>query len=564
MLFFSVLISVLPALQFYSPHRRLAVKLFLLKWITLSVLTASIGYILLPAYAGFALGRDGWGLMLLLLGANAGLHLHKGLRPVLITAAVVVLYGVFHLSSFAIFRSGDLSENIGEVDRKEWTHSMPAVDPKHIRLVSEEQARWIGAKALGDGLGSVYHPGPYSLQKIGDHLYWVAALDFQGFRRWMTNESTPGAIVVDGQDPTAPARLVRTDASGKEIKLRFTPDAFFNRKLARHVWLAGYSRYKLQGYHLEFDDDFRPFWVVTALKPTIGFTGDKPVKTLVVDPESGEIREYSLDEVPAWVDRVIPQEVVVKNISWWGMYRKGWWASFIGAQGLVEPTALDGASAWLVYGPDGRCSWYSGLTSPSDKDDTLLGFTLTDSRTGKTTEYSVSGMTAGTANAASVAAAAKVANFRGWHPTQPIPYNIYGTLAYVIPIVNENHLFQEVAIVDVSCQRVALASDTTSALIEFKQMLSGASGNGASPTLDASTKTLNFQVERKSESVRNGNSTVYLYTSKHPGRTFFGTSQQGHQLFLTREGDTVTVKFLDTEESLIPIQEIENSALNKR
>jgi hypothetical protein len=121
-----------------------------------------------------------------------------------------------------------------------------------------------------------------------------------------------------------------------------------------------------------------------------------------------------------------------------------------------------------------------------------------------------------------------------------------------------------VAIVDVTCQKVALGEDKSSALLEFKQLLSGTSGNGASPTLDASTKSLTFKVERKSESVRNGNSTVYLYTSQEPGRTFFGTAQQGHQLFLTREGDVVTVKFLDTEESLIPIQELTNPSLNKR
>jgi hypothetical protein len=322
--------------------------------------------------------------------------------------------------------------------------------------------------------------------------------------------------------------------------------------------------YELEGYHLEFDDSMRPFWIVSALTPTVGFCGGKLAKVLTIDPESGRITEYAPGAVPAWVDRIVPQELAVNNLTWWGLYRQGWWASFLGAQNLTEPTSLHGEAAWLVYGQDGRCYWYSGLTSPSDKDDTLLGYTLTDTRSGKTTEYHVSGTTAGTANSAVAAAAAKVSNFRGYHPTQPIPYNLYGHLAYVIPVVNENHLFQRVAIVDITCQRVALGEDKSSALLEFKQLLGGVSGNGSSPTSDSTLKSLTFKVDRRAESVRNGNSTVYLYSSHIPGRTFFGSANQGHQLFLTREGDSVTIKFLDTDESLIPIQELSNPSLQKR
>ena len=565
-LLYAALLGLLPALEFCD-RGRLSTRGFAVKWMLLSIFSGLFYYIDLPALSAYGIGEGSWCLLVVLLVGNVVWHFMTDGKPgvpVLLALLVGLFLGVFELSSWPIFRAGDLSSNIGAVERKEWNQSMAPVDPKHIRLVSAEQAEWIGAKALGDGLGSVYHPGRYSLQKIGDRLYWVAALDFQGFRRWMSANSAPGAIVVDAHDPTTPARLVQKDASGKELKLRFTPKAFFGKNLERHVYMSGYSRYELQGWHLEFDDEYRPFWIVTALKPTIGFSGEKPAKVLTVDPETGAVTEYALDTAPVWIDRVIPEQVAVNNLTWWGRYRKGWWASFVGAQNLLEPSALNKEAAWLVYGQDGRCYWYAGLTSISDRDDTLLGYTLTDTRSGKTTEYHVSGTTAGTANAAVSAAAAKVSNFRGYHPTQPIPYNIYGHLAYVVPIVNENHLFQRVAIVDVTCQKVALGEDKSSALLEFKQLLSGASGNGASPTLDASSKTFTFKVERASESVRNGNSTVYLYTSQQPGRTFFGTAQQGHQLFLTQEGDVVTIKFLDTEESLIPIQELTNPSLNKR
>lgn len=561
--FWAMLVSVLPALQF--GERGLKFGATVVKWIVLSVVLSILFYANLPAMSAFGLGEGMWWLLVVLLAGNVGVHiLFQGDPAVPATAllGVGLLVLGFEASSWSFFRAADLSSNIGTVERKEWNGSLAPVDPKHIRLVSNEQAQWIGAKALSEGLGSVFHAGRYSLQKIGDRLYWVAPLDFQNWRRWVSADSAPGAILVDAHDPTAPARLVQKDAAGKDLKLKFTPGAFFGRNLERRVY-SQYSTYELAGFHLEFDDAFRPFWVVTVLTPTVGFSGERPAKVVTVNPESGEIVEYALDKVPAWIDRVIPSEVAVNNLTWWGVFREGWWASWLGAQSLLEPTALNGESAWLVYGGDGKCYWYAGLTSTSDRDDTLLGYTLTDTRSGQTTEYKVSGTTAGTANAAAAAAAAKVSNFRGYHPTQPIPYNVYGHLAYIIPIVNENHLFQRVAIVDVTCQKVALGEDKASALQEFKQLLGGASGNGASPTLDAALKTLTFKVSRRAESVRNGNSTVYLYTQSQPGRTFFGSAQQGHVLFLTREGDSVTIKFLDTEESLIPIQEIANPSLSR-
>lgn len=561
---YAILLSVLPALQFSSRGGGLNLGATAAKFITLTVAVSLIIYGGLPSLSAFGLGQGLWWLLLTLLWINVLLHAaldDKPKLPLLMAGAGSLIVIVFQAASWPILSSTELAAVVGKVEKREWNSSLAPVDPKHIRLVSKEQAEWIGAKALSEGLGSVYQPGSYSLQKIGDRLYWVAALDFQGWRRWVSGSSAPGAIVVDAHDPSAPARLVQKDAVGNELKLRFTPGAFFGRNLQRHVWSSGYSTYELEGWHLELDDAMRPFWVVTALKPTIGFSGEKPQKVITVSPDSGELKEYPHENAPAWIDRIVPEEVAVNNLQWWGVYREGWLSSWLGSQSLLEPTALNGESAWLVYGQDGRCYWYSGLTSTSDRDDTLLGYTLTDTRSGQTTEYKVSGTTAGTANAAVAAAAAKVSNFRGYHPTQPIPYNIYGHLAYVVPIVNENHLFQRVAIVDVTCQKVALGEDKQSALQEFKQLLGGVSGNGASPTLDSAVKSVTFTVSRIAESVRNGNSTVYLYTRSFPKRIFFGSSQQGPNLFLTREGDSVTIKFLDTEESLIPIQEITNPAL---
>jgi hypothetical protein len=441
----------------------------------------------------------------------------------------------------------------GDVAIADWQSDMAPVDPTKIRLVSEEQAIWLGKKALSDGNGSVFAPGEYRLQKVGDRMVWVAQLDFIGPAAWYNNDATPGYIVVDGHDPSRSAALQVKDGNGNKIAIRYTPEAFFGRNLFRHIYTAGHSDVVLSGAHLELNEEYRPYWVVTGHKRTIGLGGLVPLTVFIVDPQNGAIEEYAVPDVPAWVDRIVPEQVVVNNLNMRGMYHQGWWNAFLGKPGLTETSHSS-----LVYGEDGRCYWYSQTTSPSKSDDTMLSFVLTDSRTGVSREYKLHGGTAGTAEAALGAVAQKVANFRGYHPAVAIPYNIYGHLAYVSPVLGETHMYQRVAVTDVNCQIVGMGDDLNTALQEFRALIGQGSGNSVSPTQSAQTRTITVRVERIAEATQYGNSTVYVYTQDVSDKVFFGGPTVGPQLFLTQAGDEVVLEFLDTNEALIPIKTITN------
>jgi len=480
-----------------------------------------------------------------------------GCCGVLYIPAVIGVIGLLWLCNTPMIHADKHVALAGDVATADWKSDMTPVDPTRIRLVSEEQAIWLGKKAVSDGYGSVFEPGTYRLQKVGLRMVWVAQLDFIGLKSWINNDATPGYIIVDAHDPNRAASLQVEDGDGKNIVLRYTPGAFFSRNLYRHLYMAGHTNVVLSGAHLELNDKYRPYWVVTGHKRTIGLGGLVPHTVFIVDPENGAIEEHTVNDVPTWVDRIVPEEVVVNNLNKRGLYHHGWWNAFLGKPGLTKTTHSS-----LVYGEDGRCYWYSQTTSPSNSDDTMLSFILTDSRTGVSKEYELHGGTAGTAEAALGAVAQKVSNFQGYHPAVAIPYNVYGHLAYVSPVLGETHMFQRVAVTDVNCQIVGMGDDLNTALQEFRALIGQGSGNSVSPTQSAQTRTVTVRVTRIAEATRSGNSTVYLYTQDAPGRVFFGGPNLGPQLFLTREGDSVVIQYLDTNEVSIPIQSITNPNLS--
>jgi hypothetical protein len=558
--FMSVICALVGALRFDSDRIRFGV----IRFVFFVIAGMGMAYLNLPVTTGLGLG-GWWSWLATVMAANMLLWLLQSMGApesvgpggLLYTPAVFGVLGVLWLSHTPMLHSEQHVALAGDVATADWKNDMTPVDPTKIRLVSQEQAVWLGKKALSDGYGAVFAPGEYRLQKVGDRMVWVAQLDFIGLSSWLNNDCTPGYIVVDAHDPSRSAQLQVEDGDGKKIAIRYTPNAFFGRDLFRHIYMAGHSDVALSGAHLELDDQYRPFWVITGHKRTIGLGGLVPHTVFIVDPENGEIEEHAVTDVPAWVDRIVPEEVVVNNLNKRGLYHQGWWNAFLGKPGLTETT-----DSSLVYGEDGRCYWYSQTTSPSNSDDTMLSFVLTDSRTGISKEYELHGGTAGTAEAALGAVAQKVSNFRGYHPASAIPYNVYGHLAYVSPVLGETHMFQRVAVTDVNCQIVGMGDDLNTALQEFRSLIGQGSGNSVSPTQSAQTRTITVRVSRIAEATRSGNSTVYLYTTDVPGRVFFGGPTLGPDLFLTREDDSVVIQYLDTNESSIPIQSITNPSIS--
>lgn len=502
-----------------------------------------------------------------LMGADGYRDERPGVLRYLVPVIVLLVFAGRGILGTGLFTASEKFRMIGAVQTVAASESVEFLEPiahSHIRMVSLEQASWMMDKVLGEAenkaLGSRFTVGHPSIQRVGGELVFVAPLEYRAFRHWTSSRGTPGYVVVSAEDAASPARLVlKPEGSATEFEFRYMPSAFFGDNLVRYVYESGHRGLRVADYHFELDEERTPHWVVTLTEPTIHYTASAVRAVLVVDPQSGNITRYAPDEVPSWVDRVIPEQMAVDYLSWWGSYARGFWNAFWTKDGVTEPTAaqLPGTDAgaervWLAYGRDGEAYWFTGMTSESDEDQSLVSFVLMSSRTGATREFRLSG-----ANEAGVMQAvdSAVSNYTGFHATAPILYHLYGEYAWVVPVVSETHIFQRLAIVRASNGEVVLGNTKQEALRAYQRLLTS-SGNQANPEVQASVSRRLGTIDRIYGDVQNGTTVYHLSLTEMPGRIFTGTSVISPTLPLLRDGDRVSVEYLDSADPVIPLAKI--------
>ncbi len=250
--------------------------------------------------------------------------------------------------------AADYGKLIGPLDKRVWTQEIQPKSAEHVRTNSNENAAYMAKQALGQAgaIGSQFKiGGPITQQKINGDFWYIVPLDHVGWSTWRHTRKVPGYIRVSGQDPYLPAELILLPEAQQ---LTYTPSAFWEYNLERHLWTHGYANTGLIEFVPEVDESGKLWYVVTTFAYAInGWAGKRATGILVVDPVTGTIKQESMDAIEEWIDRVIPPELVQQNIRFKGLYPEGdFWNTVatlgIGAQkNLTEPEESN-----LVYGSD--------------------------------------------------------------------------------------------------------------------------------------------------------------------------------------------------------------------
>ncbi|MBC5837212.1 hypothetical protein [Flavobacterium muglaense] len=471
---------------------------------------------------------------------------------ILVLLAYVIGFPI--ATSLPVFRSDSYQKLIGKVNNgsKISNHIAPIAIDK-IRVVDEDLAHLLGEKILGSqpALGSQVELGEFCIQKVKNELYWVAPLLHSGFFKWMNNqEGTAGYVMVSATNERD-VRLVQT-INEKPIRIKYQPAAYFQSNIARHLYFNGFNTVGLADYTFEINDEGIPFWVVTQYEKRIGFGGNEAVGAILINAQTGEIKEHSIASTPKWVDRIQPISFIEEQLNDWGEYVNGYW-NFSNANKLQITEGLT-----LVYGNDNKSYWYTGLTSVG-KDESAVGFVLVDTRTKETTFYKQGGATE---YAAQSSAQGKVQE-KGYQASLPIPYNINNIPTYVMTLKDKGGLVKMFAMVAISDYTIVGVGNTMrEALTSFKNVYNMAD-NKINPGAVANKKTITSVVTRIQNDVKNGNSFYYFKVKDYPN-IFVGSSQISSQLPITLIGDTVTISFdIDTEE-VIDVSTFENINLKNK
>lgn len=455
------------------------------------------------------------------------------------------------VTTWSLFRWKDYRELIGTVEEgTDLSHHMAPISMEKIRVVDQSLANILGDKVLGaqPALGSQVNLGTFNIQKVKDELYWVAPLLHSGFWKWNRNKAGTNGYVMVNATNERDVKLVQ-QVGGKEVRIRYQPEAFFGDNLKRHLWFDGYFSSGLADYSFEIDDEGKPYWVVTRYKKTIGFGGEEAVGVVVVDTETGASQSYPIANAPAWIDRIQPDNFVEQQLNDWGNFVKGFWN--FSNQNKLQIT--EGVT--LVYGEDNKAYWYTGLTSVGS-DEATVGFVLVDTRTKKAIWYKQSGATE---YAAQNSAMGKVQEKR-YTASLPIPYNINNIPTYVMTLKDNGGLVKMFAMVAIEDYTIVGVGNTmVETLMAYKNSYNMA-GNKINPKGVTQKILLKAVVERIQSDIKNGNS-FYYFTIGNKKNIFIGSSQISNQLPVTQPGDSIEISFDDDTQGLIDISSFSNTSL---
>ncbi|EKQ56932.1 MULTISPECIES: hypothetical protein [unclassified Clostridium] len=448
----------------------------------------------------------------------------------------IIAAGIVTISYIAvvIFYSPIISYNahrnlIGNIEEVDFSSQIEYIDINQLPIIDKELAYKLADKKLGEisGLGSQVTVGELDLQNVNGQLCYVAPLEHSSFLKWITNrEGTIGYIKVSATNQNDVELVTQLD--GKDIRLKYLNSAYLFSDLSR----AAYFRDMKAGhtdYTFELDDSGRPYWVITRYDNGVGITEAKAIGALVMDAQTGEATTYSIDNLPSWVDRIQPAEYINRYINKWGELVHG-------VLNFSDKDKLKTTSDMNIIYNKGICYYYTGITSVGS-DESLVGFTLTNTRTGETKMYKTAGATE---EASMKSAEGKVQQY-GYKATFPYLINIQNEPTYFMTLKDSNGLVKQYAMVNVKNYNTVGVGDTLQATLN--KYLEGLTNTNISLESGNQEEVLQGEVERIGLVIKEGTS-IYDIKLKDNNNIFSVSTETSREVALTKVGDKVELKFI--------------------
>jgi len=455
----------------------------------------------------------------------------------IVVAGLIVIFTTWFDSNAKVLAA------IPKITVEKPTTPLIPTDPNHIVLVSQSVAAFKGQQILGSNgqnLGSSYNldPNSYTLQSIVHHLYYVAPLSYNNIFINLSNSSTPGFVIVDAENPQA----IPTLRTGPGDSIAYLPGAILNQDLLRHVYLSGYTYGRLVDPTLELDDSFHPYWTISLMQPTRGYTGDVLSEVLIVDAHTGDIKDYKPQDVPLWVDRVMPADTVTQYLTWWGLYHAAPWFNPSGA-GQQSPAS----DPQLLYNNADQPVWLVPMTSSSSNDNSSTGVFLFDTHKNEAHFYPLAAGLGIGSNVQNTFQSTR-ANILRYNVDSFQLYQICGQPTWVA-IYSSGGIFQDVGVLaarNLNGGNVQFEPSLSRALDDYKLWLvqnNILNDCGATPT-GGTQQAVTGKVLRISSVQLNGNTIYYIQISGQ-NVIFTANLNLSSKLPLVQPGDTVTITYFN-------------------
>ncbi len=420
------------------------------------------------------------------------------------------------------------------------TDELIIVSTNDMNLVTQATAKRDAKISLANfDNTSRYKNGDLYKQEINGEKIWVSPVEYSDFFRAL------------GSDKYLPGYITTAVSTNKKItvvddlQMVYAPTALFNNKLNRHVHFE-YPDVLLYTPAFELDDEGNAYWIVPY--GNYKFFNYLPIVegVITVEPTTGECAQYTIENIPTWINTVIPADIAEDYCNIYGERSK----SPIDAmffpdeqftlttwvwQNEYEQTPL-GDDAWsIIFDETGQMWYVSDTTRTKGSERTMVGYIMVSAKTGEI-KYnpSIKGV-----NGNGICQ-----NFKqpykektGWVLAEPTLYSIDNIPTWFSVIVDENG---EIQMYCFGTLEGEIATDTSfgKALSLYRSLINS---NGSIPS-DSETSS-SLEINGIVYRVNTIGDNTYIIVSTNKELVISVPDYISHLAKMTYVGDTVNIKY---------------------
>ncbi|WP_417040908.1 Tat pathway signal sequence [Ellagibacter isourolithinifaciens] len=434
----------------------------------------------------------------------------------------------------------DFASDIQEVNYSE----IPVIDRDSAILLGNREMGSIPEYVSQFEISSLYSQINYQGTPVR-----VSPLGYADLFKWFTNRGSgiPAYALVDMT--TQDAQIVTLGDNA----IFYSQSEPLARNIDRYVQLK-YPFYMFDEKSFEIDEDGHPWWICPVQKRTIGLFGGTTIdRVVMVNATTGECTDISIDEVPEWVDRAYPAELLIEQYNWSGAYKDGWLNSWLGQKNVVQTTpGTDGNVGYNYIAKDDDVWVYTGVTSAT-ADNSIVGFVLVNQRTAESHFYSVAGATE---ESAMQSAEGQVQNLR-YTATFPLLINVANQPTYFMALKDSAGLVKKFAMIDIQRYQNVAVGDTVAECQKSYEALLATNGVDTGDSMPTDVKQAKGIIATMAQAVIEGNSHYYVTLQGDPSIYDFPLPGM-LEIVAYSAGDEISFTYIDAGTTAFPAQSIDS------
>lgn len=483
-----------------------------------------------------------------LIGAILAVGLEQKIK------SIIVFIGIIGFAYLLIAPLLNADEKYDSAQMKEKVEISAFDETKTPASVPPKFAKNKMKKAFGQVPNTSYYElGDLQIQKVKGEFVYIAPVEFSGFFKWFNGKTTPGYFTMSATDSSDNPKFVKAE-------MKFVPSAYLNQNLERHIRLQHPSLIFYGDPQLEIDEDGKPYYIRSYGEFISARNGFDVKGIVLVDANSGKTEKVTIDKVPEFIDGAVSPETVSLQNSYYGNYVHGFWNSIVGKKDVKLPSD-EGTEANVspIFMEDGEMYYFTDFTSPKEGVDSMLGYALTNARTGEATYYTGNLEESYMDSQGALDIIEKKFVEKEWEGEMPILYNFYGEASWLSAVLDANGFLQNYFIVSAANPEIsAYATTPNEALKLYKTALSrgGSKVDGSSNAEEAKAMVKVVRVYKE----RVGDFTIVTFLTT-TGENFIVSTEVAPFAIYIQEGDRVAITYSKTGETFQPVKALEIQGL---